>query len=133
MNQLKGIGRSRVLASMAMLFGAIFTILLLPAYGQQEVDPSWYDPWAAPTAAVVHPGQPPAVAHSSQPSVATHRHQQTVNSVSPVLDARKVTVKGSQLDQSGHTAGRKSIEASSKALVSVASRDRVTAKQEESY
>ena len=58
-------GRSRVPAFIAMLAGAIFTILLLPAYGQQEVDPTWYDPWAAPTAAAVHPAQPPAVVHSS--------------------------------------------------------------------
>ena len=63
----EGIGRSRVLASMAMLFGAIFTILLLPAYGQQEVDPTWYDPWAAPNAAVVHPAQPPAAIHLAHP------------------------------------------------------------------
>ena len=36
----KAIRRSRVPAFMAMLFGAIFAILLLPAYGQQEVDPT---------------------------------------------------------------------------------------------
>jgi hypothetical protein len=133
MNELKSIGRSRVLASMAMLFGAIFTIMLLPAYGQQEVDPTWYDPWAAPAAAVAHPGQPLAVAHSSKPPIATHRYQQTVKFVSPVLDGGKVGVKDTRLDQSGHPAGYKSVGASSNELVSVASRDRFTAKQEESY
>ena len=40
----------RSLASLVMLLGATFTILLLPAYAQQEVTPSWYDPWAAPSA-----------------------------------------------------------------------------------
>ena len=104
----KAIGRSRVLASMAMLFGAIFTILLLPAYGQQEVDPTWYDPWAAPNAAVVHPAQPPAVVHLSQSPVATHRCQQTVRPLSPAADAGKFHVKDTQLDQNRHNADRKS-------------------------
>jgi len=104
----KGIGRSRVLASMAMLFGAIFTILLLPAYGQQEVDPTWYDPWAAPNVAVVPPAQPPAVAHRSQSPVATHWYQQTDRSVSPAADAGKSGVKDTQLDQSRHNSARKS-------------------------
>jgi len=104
----KGIGRSRVLASMAMLFGAIFTILLLPAYGQQEVDPTWYDPWAAPNAAVVPPAQPPAVIHRSQSPVATHWYQQTDRSVLPAVDAGKSRVKDTQLDQSRHNSARKS-------------------------
>lgn len=106
----KGIGRSRVLAFSAMLFGAIFTILLLPAYGQQEVDPTWYDPWAAPNTAAVHPSQPPAVVHSphsSQPPVATHRDQQTGRSVSPAPDARKFRGKDLQLEESRRNAARK--------------------------
>ena len=109
-DRIKGIGRSRVLASMAMLFGAIFTILLLPAYGQQEVDPTWYDPWAAPNAAVVPPAQPPAVIHRSQSPVATHQYQQTDRSVSPAADAGKSRVKDTQLDQSRHNAARKAVE-----------------------
>ena len=104
----KGIGRSRVLASMAMLFGAIFTILLLPAYGQQEVDPTWYDPWAAPTAAVVPPAQPAAEIHLSQSPVSTPQYQQTDRSVSPAADAGKFRVKDTQLDQSRHNAAHKS-------------------------
>ena len=36
---------------MAMLF-AIVTLLMIPAYGQQEVDPGWYDPWVLITVAV---------------------------------------------------------------------------------
>jgi hypothetical protein len=103
----KGIRRCRALAFSAMLFGAIFTILLLPAYGQQEVDPTWYDPWAAPNTAVVHSSQPPAVVHSSQPPVATHRYQQTVKSVSPAPDAGKFSGKDPQLDQSRGNAARK--------------------------
>jgi len=90
-----------------MLFGAIFTILLVPAYGQQEVDPTWYDPWAAPNAAVVQPSQPPAVVHSSQPPVATHRYQQTVRSASPAPGAGNLRGKDTQLDQSRHSAAHK--------------------------
>jgi hypothetical protein len=104
----KGIGRRRVPAFIAMLFGAIFTILLLPAYGQQEVDPTWYDPWAAPNTVVVHPSQPSAVVHSSQPPVASDRHQQTVRSVSLTPDAGKFRGKDPQLGQSRHNAARKS-------------------------
>jgi hypothetical protein len=69
MNGSKGMGRSRVLASMAMLFGAIFTIMMLPAYAQQDVNPDWYDP--APNAAVAQPAQPAAAVHSRHSPVST--------------------------------------------------------------
>jgi hypothetical protein len=120
MNGSKGIGRCRVLASTAMLFGAIFTILLLPASAQQDVNPDWYDP--APSAAVVHPAQPAAAVHSSQLPVATHRYQQTVRSASTASNAGKLRVKGAQL-QSGHSPARKSDGARSGDLVAIASRD----------
>ena len=29
-------------------------ILLTPSYGQQEIEPSWYDPWAKATATSAH-------------------------------------------------------------------------------
>ncbi len=103
----KGIGRSRVLASMAMLFGAIFTILLLPAYGQQEVDPTWYDPWVAPNAPVVPPAQPPAVIHRSQSPLPTLQYQQADRSVTSAADSGKLRVKGTQQGQSRHNAGHK--------------------------
>ena len=74
MNGLKGTGY-RALASMAMLSGAMFTLLLVPAYGQQDVNPDWYDP--APSAAVAHPVQPAAVA--SQAPVTVQQLQQTVS------------------------------------------------------
>lgn len=108
MHGSRGIRRCRVLASIGMLFGAIFTILLLPAYGKQEVDPTWYDPWAAPNTVVVHPSQPPAAAHSSQPPVATHRHQQMVKPVSSTPGAGKFRGKAPELDQSRHSAAHKS-------------------------
>ena len=101
--------RYRALASSAMLLGAIFTIFLLPAFGQQEVDPTWYDPWAAPHAAVVNSAQPPAVVYASQLPVATLHYQQTVKSVSQAPDAGKFRAQGRQLNQSRPSAVRKSV------------------------
>jgi hypothetical protein len=77
MNGSRNIRPRRFLVLIAMLFG----VLLLPAYGQQEVDPTWYNPWAAPT---------PAVAHSSQSRAAMHRHPRTVKPVSSARVAGKV-------------------------------------------
>jgi hypothetical protein len=114
MNGLKGTG-CRALASMAMLSGAIFTLLLVPAYGQQDVNPDWYDP--APSVAAVHPVQPASVAQSSQLPVATHRLQQTAKSASPAVNTGKARVKDARLDQSGHNATRKSGGAMSEGLV----------------
>jgi hypothetical protein len=116
MNRITGIGRRRLLASSAMIFGAMFTIMLLPAYGQQDVNPDWYDP--APNAAVVHPVQPPAVAHASQPAVATHQYQQKDASVSPAANVAKDRVKDVKLDQSGHSATHRSGRVPSVGLVS---------------
>jgi hypothetical protein len=110
-NESKGSKRSRVPAFIAMLSGAIFTILLLPAYGQQEVDPTWYDPWAAPTAAAVHPAQPPAVLHASPAPLTTHQYRQTVKSASSAPDAAKLRGKDARLDQSRRNAARKNGEA----------------------
>jgi len=39
--------------SVAMMFGTF----LLPAYGQQEVSPDWFDPWAPPSAQVAQTSQ----------------------------------------------------------------------------
>lgn len=38
----------------ARLLGVIVMLaLIVPAYSQQEIDPAWYDPWAAPSKAVI--------------------------------------------------------------------------------
>jgi|GEM_PF-3194258 len=44
-----------IVTLIASLFGAMCTVWLLPAYGQQEVDPTWHDPWAAASKAPAHP------------------------------------------------------------------------------
>ena len=83
MNESGNISRRRVPTFIAMLFGAIFTMLLLPAYGQQEVDPTWYDPSPSNV----------AVAHSSQPAAVAHKHAAKVRSVSSAQVAGKDRVK----------------------------------------
>jgi len=120
MNGSKGMGRSRVLASMAMLFAAIFTIMMLPAYAQQDVNPDWYDP--APNAAVVHPAQPAAAVHSSQLPAAAHGYQQTAMPVSTASGAGKLGAKHAQI-KSGHNPSQKSGGAQSGELVAIASRE----------
>jgi len=105
MNDSKGVQQRRVTAFMAMLLGAIFTVLILPAYGQQEVDPSWYDPWT-PNATAAHAIQLAPAVQTFQP-LANHRDQQPVTSVSSAMDARKLRGNGTQLIQSRRTAARK--------------------------
>jgi hypothetical protein len=63
-----------------MLFGAMAVTFLLPAYGQQEVNPTWYNPWA---------DQNPVVARSAQPQAASHRHQAALKRVSTAQAIRK--------------------------------------------
>jgi hypothetical protein len=104
MNDSKGIRQRKVTAFMAMLLGAIFTILILPAYGQQEGDPTWYDPWA-PSTTVVHSIQTAPAVQAAQ--VATHRDQQPAQSVSSAAGARKFRARDSQLNQSHHSAAQK--------------------------
>lgn len=103
----KAILSSRILASIAILFGAMFTILLAPVYGQQEVDPTWYDP--TPDTAITQPAQAAAVVHSSQPAVTVHRKEATPQSASVAPNAAKAHAKGKQFNQHGRDAARKSV------------------------
>ncbi len=79
----KNISPCRVLTFVAMLSGAMLNTLIVPAYGQQEVDATWYDPVpntvanAAPSA-----GPNATVVHSSQPAMAFHPRQAAVTTVS---------------------------------------------------
>jgi hypothetical protein len=80
MNGPRGIRLGRIMALTATLFAAMITTLPLPAYGQQEVDPTWYNPWAAPSAVAVHP---------AQQSVTIHRRAAVVKPVSSVRSVGK--------------------------------------------
>jgi hypothetical protein len=41
------------IAMNATLAAIVMLALLVPGYSQQETDPTWYNPWAAPNQAVV--------------------------------------------------------------------------------
>jgi len=105
MNRSAAILRRNALASTAILFGAIFTIFLIPAYGQQDVDPTWYDP--TPSAAIAHPAQPTALVNAAP--VTVQQHQTAVKSQSNVTNAAKSHTKDKQLNQSRHDAARKTV------------------------
>ena len=47
MNQASRPGRNGLLHTACTLM-----LLLVPAYGQQEMNPTWYDPWAKPSPAI---------------------------------------------------------------------------------
>lgn len=96
MNGSNSIGRCKGLASLAILLGALFTIFTLPAAAQQDVAPSWYDPWAAPAVAVAHPAPAPAVAQSTPPLV-QNRLQKAEKA--PVPRSAKLRVKETHLDR----------------------------------
>jgi hypothetical protein len=86
MNGSRNIRSCKRLAWIAVLSGAMVTSFSLSAFGQQEVDPTWFDPWAAPTAAAVHPAQKAAVQH--------HANLKTVSSSSSSSKrAAKASVK----------------------------------------
>jgi len=84
---------ARTLALYATMWAATAALMsLLPvAYGQQEVDPTWYDPWATPVKVVAQPSQPRTSNHKPK--------QKTVTAVSqrkqPKLRAKRSVGGGS--------------------------------------
>lgn len=69
MNRLNAMKPSRLLALVAIIFGAMVMTSPIPAYGQQEMDPTWYNPWAAPNPAAARTSAPPAAVHQYHASV----------------------------------------------------------------
>ena len=67
----------RVLALVAM-FGAMITTMLSPAYAQQEVDPTWYNPWVSSSTtastAAVQTTQPKATEQVRKAKIKTVSH-----------------------------------------------------------
>jgi hypothetical protein len=77
----------------ALLGGIVMLALLAPAFSQQEIDPTWYDPWGAPHQAVVqHPQSRPAgrknqrVTSSTSP---TRRKSKKSASAQTALDGKR--------------------------------------------
>lgn len=57
MREAKNAGAKRMFAGMVVLWGAIAMSMTLPAYGQQDVDPTWYNPWPSPPAVAAQNAQ----------------------------------------------------------------------------
>lgn len=55
---------NRLQLAMTFMVAFLFSTSL---YGQQEVDPTWYNPWAADHQATAQTAKRPAVKHKSQP------------------------------------------------------------------
>src|SRR5277367_1489003 len=87
MNRSRDIRSRRILAFMAMLLGAIVATMVVPAYGQQEVDPTWYDPYAVNTPP--NPAPSTVATHSSPTPVSIRQHQTTLASASLSEGAEK--------------------------------------------
>jgi len=100
--KIKAIRRYRVLAS-AMFLSAILTVLLVPAYGQQEVDPTWYDP--TPDAVAVQPAHTAAVVYAAPATL--QQHPLKAKSASAAPNTAKLHAKNKQLDQNRHNAAHK--------------------------
>jgi hypothetical protein len=83
--QSKGIRLDRIFLLKAMLLAATLVPALgLAVYAQQEVDPTWYDPWATQTKVVVEPPKSPT--HNREP-------RQNTSTVSPRPHSKKGRVK----------------------------------------
>jgi hypothetical protein len=80
MNGSKAFQSFRMVALSASLFAAMLAASPLPAHSQQEVDPTWYNPWTEINTAVIHP-------FTTQ--VSGHRHQGTVRPASTLLFPRR--------------------------------------------
>jgi hypothetical protein len=91
MNRSIDIRSHRILAFMAMLLGGILTIMVLPSYAQQDVDPTWYDPYAVTTPP--NPAPHTVAIHSSQTPVSIHQHQKTLTSASLSQGAERFRAK----------------------------------------
>jgi hypothetical protein len=111
MKQSENDNRSRNLnlMSAAILFGAMFTMLLVPAYGQQEVDPTWYDPSPAQVTSA-HQSQAVAADQSAQLIVADRGYERTAVSASSAANSAKSSPKRAHLNQRQRNAATKNAE-----------------------
>jgi hypothetical protein len=65
---------SKVIALKGTLLGAMaLQMLMIPAYGQQEVDPTWYNPWAATSKAAAQFTQAKSAEYKSQRTASAER------------------------------------------------------------
>ena len=86
--------KSRRVLALVALFGAMVTTMLRPAYAQQEVDPTWYNPWVSASTATVQTAQPKATEQAHKAKIKTVSHQtsnHTSNHTSKNASKRVVT------------------------------------------
>jgi hypothetical protein len=100
--------RGKNLMSAAILFGAMFTVLLVPAFGQQEVDPTWYDPSPAQVT-TAHQSQGVAADQSVQQFIAARESQPTSGSASSAAVSEKSSAKHAQRNQRRGNAALKTV------------------------
>ncbi len=61
--------RSGKIATLILALLAFIAALTAPACGQQEIDPTWFDPWATPSVKMVPPSPPRVGAQHRAPKV----------------------------------------------------------------
>src|SRR5271166_136953 len=105
MNGAKNIRSGKRLVSMAVLSGAMVTTFSLAAFGQQEVDPTWYDPWA-PNTTVIHSAQP-AVVHTAE-NTAGHTIEPTAEAAAVQHHAKGKSVSSSSTKRTAKTSAARS-------------------------
>ena len=71
MNNLKSNARKSIILA-AMILGAVVT-----AFAQQEVDPTWFDPWAPPASTVAAQAKPKVVTHKNRAKASAASTQKT--------------------------------------------------------
>jgi len=91
MNSSKNSRTSRTLPMIALLLGTIITTLPRPALAQQDVDPTWFNPWA-PSTAIVAPAQV-ETSHSAQ---ARTRKASTKSNKNAKVRAKRSTTQASR-------------------------------------
>jgi len=81
--------KSRRVLALVALFGAMITTMLRPAYAQQEVDPTWYNPWVTSSTAAVQTTQPKATAQVRRAKIKTVSHHTAKNANKRVVSQTK--------------------------------------------
>jgi len=58
-----------------LLGGIVMLALIVPAYSQQETDPAWYDPWAAPSKTVISTRSRDGANHKKRREIGSPAHR----------------------------------------------------------
>ena len=93
---------ARMFALNATLAVTVALALLVPGYGQQEVDPTWYDPWAAPHHAVAQHLQPRTASHKNEKGLDQDRLQDARATRNYVRKHLMVIIGPTKLPQGDH-------------------------------